>query len=172
MNTLQELIDNGIQEYTAHSMLEEYSKRIGTMNGVYMIKDIYYDFGVKGKIVELECTKCGKKKFRTMISGRNKWSELIKSCECQKTKKIQKIKKASKKKLKPVKEPNHSERHLKYDDRYIGKRNNMLEVVGIVRNKNGDRVFLCQCDCGNKTEVKPTYWEMVRLKVAVVTQTN
>ena len=87
MNTLQELIDNGIEIHTAQSMLDTYTSKIGTMNGVYMIKDIYYDFDVRGKIVELECTKCGKRIFRTMISGRNKWSELIKSCECEKVSK-------------------------------------------------------------------------------------
>ena len=164
MNTLQELIDNGIQERTAHSMLESYSEKIGTMNGIYVIKDIYYDFGAKGKIVELECTGCGKKMFRTIISGRNKWSELIKSCECQKNKKNPKIKKASEKKPKPTKEPKQCQRFLKYDDGYIGKKNNMLEVVGITRNAKGNRVFLCLCDCGNLTEVKPTYWETGQVK--------
>ena len=84
MNTLQNLLDNGIDEYTAEKMLSGYKNRIGTMNGVYKIIDISYDFSVRGKDVTLECSKCGKVIHRTMIGGRNKWSELIKSCPCQK----------------------------------------------------------------------------------------
>lgn len=105
MNTVEELLDNGIELYTAEMMLREYSGRIGTMNGIYEIKDINYDFTERGKDVTLQCTECGKVIHRMMISGRNKWSELIKSCPCQKEKKrerqkaefekLQKIKKAS-----------------------------------------------------------------------------
>lgn len=87
MNTLQELLDNNIELYTAEKMLNDYSERIGTMNGIYKITDINYDFNIYGKIVTLECQDCGKVIYRTMISGRNKWSELIKSCECQKARK-------------------------------------------------------------------------------------
>ena len=87
MNTMQELLDNNIDLYTATMMLNEYSKRIGTMNGVYKIIDINYDFNIRGKIVTLECQECGEVIYRTMINGRNKWSELIRSCECQKAKK-------------------------------------------------------------------------------------
>lgn len=86
MNTLQDLLSNGIELYTANRMLSEYSKRINTMNGVYKIIDINYDFSIRGKDVTLKCTECGKIIHRSMISGRNKWSELIKNCECQKIK--------------------------------------------------------------------------------------
>ena len=84
MNTLQNLIDNGIEINTAIRMLSEYQKRINTYNGIYKIIDITYDFNKRGKDVTLECTNCGKIIHRIMISGRNKWSELIKTCECQK----------------------------------------------------------------------------------------
>ena len=87
MNTLQNLIDNGIEINTAIRMLSEYQKRINTSNGIYKIIDINYDFNAKGKDVTLECTNCGKVIHRMMISGRNKWSELIKTCECQKIEK-------------------------------------------------------------------------------------
>ena len=83
MNTLQDLIDNGIEVNTAIKMLSDYQKRIGNQNGIYKIIDINYDFGARGKDITLECTNCGKIIHRTMISGRNKWSELIKTCECQ-----------------------------------------------------------------------------------------
>ena len=89
MNSLQELLDNGIELYTAENMLKDYSNRIDTMNGIYKIIDINYDFSVRGKDVTLQCTECGKIIHRKMISGRNKWSELIKTCECQKEKKKQ-----------------------------------------------------------------------------------
>lgn len=84
VNSLQNLIDHGIDEYTANRMLSEYRQRIGTMNGIYKIVDINYDFDVRGKDITLECSKCGNVIHRTMINGRNKWSELIKSCSCQK----------------------------------------------------------------------------------------
>lgn len=84
MNTFQNLIDNGIEPHTAQDMLDGYTKRIGTMNGVYEITDITYDFNERGKDVTLKCSMCGREIHRMMISGRNKWSELIKSCPCEK----------------------------------------------------------------------------------------
>lgn len=164
MNTYTELIDNGIGEYTATRMLDDYKSKIGTMNGVYEITDIYYDFDVRGKIVTLKCTECGKVIQRVMISGRNKWSELIKSCECEKIKKalakaelqkISKLKKAPK--PKPIKQPYVPT--YKYDDSYIGRKNNRLTVLAIVKGVDGKRKFECLCDCGNKHIVKPTMWE-------------
>ena len=86
MNSLEDILDNGVDVHTAELMLNEYSKRIGTINGIYKITDIEYDFNIHGKIVTLECSECGKIIHRTMISGRNKWSELIKTCDCQKDK--------------------------------------------------------------------------------------
>ena len=76
MNTFQELIDNGIEPYTAQDMLDGYLKRIGTMNGVYEITDITYDFAERGKDVTLKCSLCGREIHRMMVQGRNKWSEL------------------------------------------------------------------------------------------------
>lgn len=84
MNALQDLTDNGIEPYTTQKMLDGYSKRIGTMNGVYEITDITYDFNERGRDVTLKCSLCGREIHRMMIKGRNKWSELIKSCPCQK----------------------------------------------------------------------------------------
>ena len=84
MNTFQNLIDNGIEPHTAQDMLDGYSKRIGTMNGIYEITDITYNFSERGKDVTLKCSLCGRQIHRMMISGRNKWSELIKSCPCEK----------------------------------------------------------------------------------------
>lgn len=81
MNTFEELIENGLSQHNANRIIEECNKRIGTINGVYLIKDITYDFKSKGKVVTLECMKCGAEIQRTMISGRNKWSELIKTCQ-------------------------------------------------------------------------------------------
>lgn len=90
MNTVEELIENGLSQHNANRIIEECVKKIGTSNGVYLIKDITYDFKSKGKIVTLECTRCGAEIQRTMISGRNKWSELIKTCQCEKESKTEK----------------------------------------------------------------------------------
>lgn len=87
MNSLHDLVQHGIDRHIAENMLKDYQNRIGTMNGIYEIMDINYDFSIKGKDVTLKCSECGKIIHRTMINGRNKWSELIKSCVCQKERK-------------------------------------------------------------------------------------
>lgn len=84
MNTFEDLIQNGIEPQTAVFMLDSYSRKIGTMNGIYKITDITYDFKEHGRIVTLKCSSCGREIKRTMISGRNKWSELIRTCPCEK----------------------------------------------------------------------------------------
>lgn len=61
MNTFQDLIDNGIEPYTAQNMLDNYSSKIGTMNGIYEITDITYDFNERGRDVTLKCSFCGRK---------------------------------------------------------------------------------------------------------------
>lgn len=87
LNTLESLLDNGIDEYTASVMLNSYSSKIGTMNGIYEITDITYDFKESGRDVTLKCTSCGREIHRLMVRGQNKWSKLIKTCPCQKEKK-------------------------------------------------------------------------------------
>lgn len=222
MNTLQDLLSNGIELYTANRMLSEYSKRINTMNGVYKIIDINYDFSIRGKDVTLKCTECGKIIHRSMISGRNKWSELIKNCECQKIKqrerKVAESEKISKnKKAKMIenacnmvgsdygdykivsvgrsedklllgmeckicgdiisaqyqaikdnaKKYRKCKKHynpVKFDESYIGKKNNYLTVIGITRLPNKHRAFICECDCGNTTTIEPTFWEQGVIK--------
>lgn len=37
MNTFQDLINHGIEPHTAQEMLDNYSSKIGTMNGVYAV---------------------------------------------------------------------------------------------------------------------------------------
>ena len=53
---------------------------------------------------------------------------------------------------------------IKYDESYIGRKNNRLTVVGIARDSENKRAFLCQCDCGNMKIVKPVFWENGRIK--------
>lgn len=45
---------------------------------------------------------------------------------------------------------------VKYDESYIGKKNNYLTVIGI--EEGAVRKFICRCDCGNIKSIKPTYW--------------
>jgi len=116
MNTVQELLDNNIDLHTAEMMINEYQKRIDTMSGVYRIEDINYDFNIRGKIVTLKCSECGKVIHRTMISGRNKWSELIKTCECQKEKKRLAREEESKKNLQ-----NKKDEMIKDAESMVGK---------------------------------------------------
>ena len=99
MNDVKELVSHGIPEVTALKMLEDYKKRIGTMNGVYKIIDINYDFNERGRDITLQCSGCGKIIHRMMIKGRNKWSELIKTCkECDDRKRKDDIEKSEKRK--------------------------------------------------------------------------
>ena len=210
MNTVKELIENGLSQYNANKIIVECNKRVGTTNGVYLIKDMTYDFKSKGKIVTLECTKCGAEIQRTMISGRNKWSELIKTCQCEKESKTEKrrnekkysalkrvgemhgdfkivallnseiepqyvlrcktcgyemevcAKTFSKRKRfegKNCKKKMFEQNHIKYDEKYVGRKYNFLTVKSISRLPNGHKAFLCKCDCGNEKLVEPVHWE-------------
>lgn len=87
MNSLQDLLKNGFDEHTAKNMLQGYQERIGTINGIYEVIDINYDSSIKGRNVTLRCVECGRIIHRTIIKGRNKWSELIKTCDCEKERK-------------------------------------------------------------------------------------
>lgn len=205
MNSLNELVSHGINEKTSKRMLDNYQKRIGTINGVYKITDITYDFSRKGKIVTLECTKCGKAIERTLIKDRNKWSELIKTCDCEKRRKRNEIEKEKKDKIlaekgniygdyvvadvkfgkpdkiilncmkcgaekqvlftnlqngswKDQKCHKHYLREIKYDDKYIGKKNNFLTVLKIQKNNENRKRFVCECECGTIKLVRPVDW--------------
>lgn len=99
MNTIEDLMNHGIERYTAERMLEDYKKRIGTMNGVYKIIDINYDFNERGRDITLQCSGCGKIIHRIMINRRNKWSELIKTCkDCEDRKRKDDLEKSEKRK--------------------------------------------------------------------------
>lgn len=53
----------------------------------------------------------------------------------------------------------------KFDESYIGRKNNMLTVIGIVWDiKTHKRRFACQCECGKLYYVKPTFWENGKVK--------
>lgn len=100
MNSIEELVSYGIGRETASRMLETYQKRIGIVNGDYKIIDISYNPPTKARVVKLKCITCGDEIQCEMIKGRNKWSELIRTCsKCRKERrdaefeKIQKDKK-------------------------------------------------------------------------------
>lgn len=46
----------------------------------------------------------------------------------------------------------------KYNESYIGRKNNMLTVIGFQHMSNKGTWFKCLCDCGNIKAVKPTFW--------------
>lgn len=208
MNTIQNLLDNGIDRANAERMLNDYKRRIGTMNGVYKITDITYDFSERGKDVVLRCSLCDREIHRVMISGRNKWSELIKTCPCQKEAEIANAENEKQKqvfdrigkiygdyKIVRTEDENYvlrcnecgSEKRfsvkgfsnrskfvckehktpyetpIKFDNSYIGRKNNFLKVVSIAR-KNNHRMFVCECDCGNLKLVVPIHWERGTVK--------
>lgn len=103
MNDIKELVSHGISEPTAIRMLNDYKKRIGTINGVYKIIDINYDFNERGRDITLQCSGCGKIIHRMMIQGRNKWSELIKTCkDCEDRKRKDDFEKSEKQKKEEI----------------------------------------------------------------------
>lgn len=196
MNTLEELIENGFDEHTANNMLISYSSKIGTMNGIYEITDITYDFKQRGRDVTLKCTVCGNEIHRMMIKGRNKWSELIKTCSCQKEMKDKALENLKNEKRALIESrvgkvygdyeiisvedlygiPKYvmkcitcgfektvsaaafdrlnfeCHKHfnpIKYDDSYIGKKYNFLEILGFEYDDKSHRMAKCRCDCNN-----------------------
>lgn len=216
MNTLENLLDNGMEIYNAEKMLNTYRAKIGTMNGIYQITDITYNFEQRGRDVTLKCSKCGREIHRIIINKKNKWSELIKSCPCEKeVKQKAKAEKVLQEKKTMFEEMQsrvgmsfgdyeiislidledkpkytlkckecgaiktvlakpftatdyHCTKHyvskIKYDESYIGRKKNFLTVKAITKNDNGDRMFLCRCDCGKEKLVKPTFWENGTIK--------
>lgn len=52
----------------------------------------------------------------------------------------------------------------RFTEDFIGKKNNMLEVIGITHNAiTGKKEFICKCDCGKTTTTKPTWWEQGKI---------
>lgn len=142
MNTLQNLIDNGIHPVNAQRMLDDYSSKIGTMNGIYEITDITYDFKERGRDVTLKCSLCGREIHRIMIKDRNKWSELIKRCTCQ-TKKYQKrisLEKTEKEK-----------RDLILSR--IGQIHGDYKIVSVEDLENNPQYLLRCTECGAETKI-------------------
>lgn len=66
----------------------------------------------------------------------------------------------------------HYVQEIKYDESYIGRKENMLEVIGITRNAANKKVFLCRCDCGNTTMVQPVIWATGQVKSCGCFQEN
>lgn len=94
MNSVEELVSYGIDEKTANNMIANFQSKVGTINGDYEIVDITFHPGTRIRKVALKCTKCGETIYRDMICGRNKWSELIKTCKkCKITEKNKAVEK-------------------------------------------------------------------------------
>lgn len=148
MNTVEELVSvYNIHENNAKMMLDNYSKKIGVVNGDFRITDITYK-GFETKDIELTCTLCGKVIHRDFVGGKNKWSELIKNCDCKKleSEKILKNKKATR----------------NDDESLLGNVYGSWEVKDFVRiphkNKSGSTVkWLCKCkECGTEKIMIPS----------------
>lgn len=155
MNTLQNLIDNGIEINTAIRMLSDYQNRISTDNGIYTITDITYDFNERGKDVTLVCRNCGREVHRIMKSGRNKWSELIKNCPCSSTQR-QKLRE-EKLRLKKIESQkifeNKKAALFESAKEMVGETYGDFKITGAERIKDGVYVSLCCEMCGEKKTV-------------------
>lgn len=86
----------------------------------------------------MACMKCGAEKI---VSATN--FDKIKNFHCTK----------------------HYVQPIKFDESYIGKKNNFLKVIGISRlSQNNHRAFVCECDCGNIKLIEPNQWEQGLVK--------
>lgn len=150
MNTFQNLIDNGIEPHTAQEMLDNYSSKIGTMNGIYEITDITYDFNERGRDVTLKCSLCGREIHRMMIKRRNKLSELIKSCPCQKERKAREEKELAEKIEKEKKDLILSRAGKIYGD---------YKIVSIKDLTDNPKYILRCTECGTETEISANSFE-------------
>lgn len=145
MNTLQNLIDNGLHPVNTQRLLDDYPKRIGTMNGVYKITDITYNFTERGKDVTLKCSLCCREIHRMMISGRNKWSELIKSCPCEK----ERAEKEYQERLRREKEEKR-----KLILRRVNQMFGDYKIISISDlDSNNPRYIMRCCECGDEMNV-------------------
>lgn len=180
MNSYEELITSGLTDYIANEIIRDSKQRIGKLNGVYEIIDVTYLPKIKGKNVVLKCTKCGNVIERTLIYGKNKWCELIKTCECEKAErererlaekelrkqerenflKAQKAERLTRKQL-AYQEWWDSTNH--YGEELVGKKKNFLTVKQIVYVGNHKKL-LCSCDCGGECKVEPNLWYYGKVK--------
>lgn len=180
MNNYDELIEYGYTEYTAKAIITDNSKRIGTLNGVYEVIDVTFIPETKEKKVVLKCTKCGKIIERVLVHSKNKWCELIKTCECEKIEREIKrlenkeLKKQEREKiLKMQKDARLAKKQASYDEwwnsrnhygeEYIGKKNNFLTIKRI-EYTDGKKRFVCACDCGGECKVEPNMWFYGKVK--------
>lgn len=119
-----------ISEKNLENKKAEYNTYIGKIFGDYEI--IAIDYNHTPFLATARCTTCGDEKQISANTLKYGW----KTNRCTKH-------------YNPV----------KFDETYIGKKNNRLTIKGIGRIENNERRFICQCDCGNITLIKPTYWE-------------
>lgn len=152
MNTFQDLINHGTEPYTAQEMLDNYSSKIGTMNGVYEITDITYDFNERGRDVTLKCSLCGREIHRMMIRGRNKWSELIKSCPCEK----EKTEKEYRERLRKEREEKQ-QLILSRINKIFGD----YEIISVLNLESNNPRYVMRCrECGEEINVSAnSFWQ-------------
>ncbi len=95
MQTVDEIMAlTGQSESIAKMMYDSCFKHIGEIYGCNKVTDVNYTMSHE-KDIELTCTLCGKISHKLFTHGRNKWNELVHSCECQRSEKFPKIKKGS-----------------------------------------------------------------------------
>lgn len=152
MNTLQDLINHGIEPHTAQEMLNNYSSKIGKMNGVYEIADITYDFNERGRDVTLKCSLCGREIHRMMIRGRNKWSELIKSCPCEK----ERVENEYRERLR--KEKQEKQRLILSR---INKTFGDYEIISVLNLESNNPRYIMRCrECGEEMNISAnSFWK-------------
>lgn len=122
------------------------------MNGIYEIIDITYDFDERGRDVTLKCSLCGREIHRMMIRRRNKWSQLIKSCPCEK----ERVEREYQERLQREKEEKQK--------LILGRLNQAFgdyKITSVIDLKsNNPRYILRCCECGDEMNVSAnSFWQ-------------
>lgn len=129
MNTVDELIGNGIEKQVAFMMISNYESRIGSVYGCQKLIDINYDFDKKCQMWTFRCELCGS--IKTV--KKPKLRDVSTTCACQKIKK-------EKNKKKTIKNN---------DESFLGKIYGNDKVIGFKKDSKGCWKWQCECQlCG------------------------
>lgn len=208
MNTVNELLSDTINHYTATNMIRAFTNLIGRTHGDYIITDITYNPETRHKDFEFTCRFCGDIVHGDVKPGR-RWNALRKRCSCTKGGKQKSIEKERNALIKsrvgkvfgdykiislehidgkPIYAMScivcgnektvcawsfgqlnfecreHRKKKIKFNESYVGRKNNMLTVLDIQHDPEKGTLFKCLCDCGSIKSVKPTFWENGAIK--------
>lgn len=157
MNTVQELVEHGIEKHTAEMMVECYENRIGKLHGINRVVDIRYIYDTGDREITLECSECGAKITRMLKSGSYKWGKFAKHCPCEKIKLADDKKRAKEEESRKIFQ-NKKDRYFKR----IGEIRGDYKVISLYED-NGKLKHELECvECGAKKIISADYFDAMK----------